>query len=59
MAASILTAIYHMLSDGTAHQDLGADYFDRRSPEAKVARLVRQITKLGYEGTVQPTTRAA
>jgi transposase len=59
VAASILTAIYHMLSDGTAHQDLGADYFDRRSPEAKVARLVRQITKLGYEVTVQPTTRAA
>ncbi len=58
MAASILTAIYHMLSNGTVHQDLGADYFDRRSPEAKVA-LVRQITKLGYEVTVQPTTKAA
>jgi len=59
VAASILTAIYHMLSDGTAYQDLGADYFDRRSPEAKVGRLVRQITRLGYEVTVQPTARAA
>jgi len=59
VAASILTAIYHMLSDGTAHQDLGADYFDRRSPEAKVGRLVRQISKLGYQVTVQPTTKAA
>jgi len=59
VAASILTAIYHMLSDGTPHQDLGADYFDRRSPEAKVGRLVRQITRLGYEVTVQPTARAA
>ena len=35
VAASILTAIYHMLSNGTPHHDLGADYFDRRSPEAK------------------------
>jgi len=59
VAASILTAIYHMLSNGTAHQDLGADYFDRRSPEAKVGRLVRQIAKLGYEVTVQPAIRAA
>jgi transposase len=59
VAASILTAIYHMLRDGTPHRDLGADYFDRRSPEAKVGRLVRQITKLGYEVTVQPATKAA
>jgi transposase len=59
VAASILTAIYHMLSDGTAYQDLGADYFDRRSPEAKVGRLVRQITRLGYEVIVQPTAKAA
>jgi len=59
VAASMLTAIYHMLSNGTVHQDLGADYFDRRSPEAKVGRLVRQITKLGYQVSVQPTIKAA
>jgi hypothetical protein len=59
VATSILTAIYHMLSDGTAHQDLGADYFDRRPLEAKVGRLVRQIAKLGYKVTVQPAIRAA
>jgi transposase len=59
VAASILTAIYHMLRDGTVHQDLGADYFDRRSPEAKVGRLVRQIAKLGYQVTVQPTPQTA
>jgi Transposase IS116/IS110/IS902 family len=35
VAASMLTAIYHMLKDGTHHQDLGADHFDRRSSEAK------------------------
>jgi hypothetical protein len=52
VAASILTAIYHMLKDGTFHQDLGAAYFDRRSPETKVKRLARQIAKLGYEVTL-------
>ncbi len=35
VAASILTAIYHMLKDGTFHQDLGAAYFDRRSPRRR------------------------
>jgi transposase len=46
VAASILTAIHHMLKDGTFHQDLGAAYFDRRSPEAKVKSLARQIARL-------------
>jgi transposase len=58
-AASILTAIYHMLEDGTFHQDLGAAYFDRRSPEAKVKRLARQIARLGYDVTLQPSAKAA
>ena len=30
VAASILTAIYHMLKDGTMYQDLGPNHFDRR-----------------------------
>jgi transposase len=59
VAASILTAIYHILKDGVPHQDLGADYFDRRKPEAKVKRLVSQIAKLGYEVTLQPLAKAA
>src|SRR3974390_1940067 len=54
VAASILTAIYHMLKNGTFHQDLGAAYFDRRSPESKVKRLARQIARLGYDVTLQP-----
>ena len=59
VAASILTAIYHMLKDATGHNDLGVAYFDRRSPEAKVKRLARQIAKLGYEVTLQPNANAA
>jgi transposase len=30
VAASILTAIYHMLKDGTMYKDLGRNHFDRR-----------------------------
>ena len=30
VAASIRTAIYHMVKSGASHRDLGADYFDRR-----------------------------
>ena len=59
VAASILTAIYHILKDGVPHQDLGIDYFDKRKPEAKVKRLVAQIAKLGFEATLQPIAKAA
>ena len=54
VAASILTAVYHMLGDGTLYQDLGADHFRRASPENQANRLVRQIAKLGFTCTIQP-----
>ena len=59
VAASILTAIYHILKDGTGHRDLGADDFKRRSLEAHTKRLVAQIAKLGYEVQLQPAAQAA
>ena len=59
VAASILTAVYHILKDGTEHRDLGADYFNRRSAEAQTKRLVAQLGKLGYEVQLQPTAQAA
>ena len=59
VAASILTAIYHMLKDGVAHVDLSASYFDKRPRATKVKRLVRQLKSLGFEATLQPIARAA
>jgi len=59
VAASMLTAIYHMLRSGASHRDLGADYFDRRSPEAKAKRLVNQLAKLGFQVNLQPLDNAA
>jgi transposase len=54
VAASILTAIYHMLKDGTMFQDLGADHFDRRSKEQQKNRLVKRLAELGYAVEVAP-----
>jgi transposase len=59
VAASLLTAIYHIIKDGVPHEDLGVDYFDKRKPEAKVKRLVAQLAKLGYGATLQPLAKAA
>ncbi len=58
VAASILTAACHMLREGTLHQDLGDNHFNRATPEQKAARLVRQIAKLGFECTITPCARA-
>ena len=54
VAASLSTAIYHMLKSGLPHRDLGTDYFDRRSPEAKAKRLVAQLAQLGFAAQLQP-----
>jgi transposase len=54
IAASILTAVYHMLRDGTFYQDLGPDHFNRSTPETQANRLARQIAKLGFTCTIAP-----
>jgi transposase len=56
VAASILTAVYHMLRDGTLYQDLGPDHFHRDPPEAHANRLARQIARLGFNCTITPAT---
>src|SRR3712207_2529977 len=53
VAASMLTAIWHMLRDGT-HQDLGANHFHKRSPEQQAHHLARQIAKLGFACSIVP-----
>jgi transposase len=59
VAASMLTAIYHMLKDGVEHHDLGANHFDRRSNDIKAKRLVAQLGKLGFQVALQPLAEAA
>jgi transposase len=52
VAASILTAAYHMLRDGTFYRDLGSDHFQAASPQIQAERLARQIAKLGFTCTL-------
>jgi transposase len=59
VAASILTAAYHMLRDGTFYQDLGAGYFHRDSPEVQAGRLAKQIAKLGFTCSLTPAHTGA
>ena len=54
VAASILTAAYHMLRDGTFYQELGPNHFNRASAETRANRLVRQIAQLGFACLLTP-----
>jgi transposase len=54
VAASILTAAYHMLRNGAEYHDLGADHFDRLRRTNAKERLVRRLTALGYRVTLEP-----
>jgi transposase len=54
VAASMLTAAYHMLKDGTLYQDLGANHFDNRAKEKHVLRLVNRLQNLGFDVQITP-----
>lgn len=54
VAASILTAIYHMLKTGSFYADLGPDHFHTRSRPTHAQRLLRQLERLGYAVTLDP-----
>lgn len=47
VAASMLTAAYHMLKDGADYRDLGADHFDRRDKAKLAKRLIARLHDLG------------
>ncbi len=54
VAASILTAAYHMLKDGTLYHDLGPDHFDRRAKTLQTKRLLTRLEWLGYAVPLTP-----
>lgn len=57
VAASMLTAAYHMLKNGIPYRDLGADHFSSRDRSKAILRLVRRLNDLGCD--VQLTPQAA
>lgn len=59
VAASILTAAYHMLSNGTVYSDLGPQHFDRRDKHKQVKRLMLRLQNLGYLVELRPADTAS
>lgn len=54
VAASMLTAAYHMLKNGVEYEDLTEAYFTRREPAGLAKRLVKRLEGLGLAVTVSP-----
>ncbi len=53
VAHTILVLAWHMLSTGSAYEDLGGDFFaSRRSPQAEARRLVKRLEALGLAVTI-------
>jgi transposase len=54
VAASILTAAYHMLKNETLYQDLGPNHFDHRNRGKHALRLVNRLQNLGFAVHITP-----
>jgi transposase len=54
VAASILTAAYNMLKNGTLYQDLGPNHFDHRNKGKHALRLVNRLQNLGFAVHITP-----
>lgn len=48
VAASMLTAAWHMLRNGTQWRELGAGYFDKADAQKTANRLIRRLQQIGY-----------
>ncbi len=55
VAASMLTAAWHMLRDGTVWQDLGARHFDQADAHKTAKRLIHRLELMGYTIQATPT----
>ena len=52
VAASMLTAAYFMLRDGTPYRDLGPQHFDQRHRARSIRRLLRRLEDLGCQVSI-------
>ncbi|MGW3068968.1 transposase, partial [Streptomyces sp. NPDC001130] len=55
---SLLTAVWHMLTDDVAYQDLGGDYYAKYDPERAMRRITRQANALGFTVRFDPIEAA-
>jgi transposase len=56
VANSMMSTIWHLLTNGALYQDPGADYLERRhDPVVEAKRLARRIEALGFEVSLNQT----
>jgi hypothetical protein len=48
VAASMLTAIWYILRNGTEWRELGGWYFERADAKKSATRLIRRLQQIGY-----------
>jgi|KBSSwiStaDraftv2_1062776.scaffolds.fasta_scaffold234591_2 transposase len=56
VAASMLTAAFHIIRDRVVYRELGADHFTKRDPAKAAKRLLKRLEGLGYAVEARPTT---
>lgn len=49
VAHSMLIAIYHMLKEGVAYKDLGAEYYNQFNKERKINGYLKKLKELGWK----------
>lgn len=49
VAHSMLITIYHILKEGTAFKDFGAEYYNQFNKERKINAYLRKLKALGWE----------
>lgn len=56
VAHTMVVMVWHVLADNVDHDELGGDYFERRTDTAaQTRRLVAQLERLGHTVTLTPT----
>jgi hypothetical protein len=53
VAASMLTAAYHILRDGVPYRELSGSYFDSRDRAKLAKRLIRRLSELGVQAGIR------
>jgi transposase len=59
VAASILTAAYHMLKTASPYRDLGPDHLAPVTKAARANRLLKRLAALGYTVDIKPPAQPA
>jgi transposase len=55
VAASMLTAVFHIIKDRVVYQDLGAEHFNKRDKTKVAKRVVKRLEDLGIAVEARPT----